>query len=240
MPMAGLGKRFVNSSYNLPKPLIKINNKPMFLQAYKSMPKSSSNIFICNKTLVDKFKIKKIFFKELKNKFKLIKVNKITNGQASSCMKAEKYLNNRDMIFVHSCDSLIKYDKLKLVKAMNDADALILTTKPNKNHLSKIKSYGWVSIRNKRIINISCKKKASNFPTKDKIIIGSFAFKSKKIFLSMIKNLFKSKKKINNEYYIDMAFSHALKSKVKIKNFTVKSYISWGTPKELNDWEKKS
>ena len=56
----------------------------------------------------------------------------------------------------------------------------------------------------------------------------------------MIKNLFKSKKKINNEYYIDMAFSHALKSKVKIKNFTVKSYISWGTPKELNDWEKKS
>ena len=61
----------------------------------------------------------------------------------------------------------------------------------------------------------------------------------KKIFSSMIKNLYKSKKKVNNEYYIDMAFSHALKNKINIKNFTVKSYISWGTPEELKNWEKK-
>ena len=49
MPMAGLGKRFLNSNYKLPKALININNKPMFLQAAKSMPSSNSNIFICNK-----------------------------------------------------------------------------------------------------------------------------------------------------------------------------------------------
>ena len=39
----------------------------------------------------------------------------------------------------------------------------------------------------------------------------------KKIFSSMIKNLYK----------------------INIKNFTVKSYISWGTPEELKNWEKK-
>ena len=49
MPMAGLGKRFFQSSFNLPKPLIKIQNKPMFIKAAKSMPKSNLNIFICNK-----------------------------------------------------------------------------------------------------------------------------------------------------------------------------------------------
>ena len=54
----------------------------------------------------------------------------------------------------------------------------------------------------------------------------------------MIKNLFKSKKKINNEYYIDMAFSHALKNKINIQNFTVNSYCSRGTPDELKKWEK--
>ena len=35
MPMAGLGKRFSESNYNLPKPLILIKNKPMFIQAEK-------------------------------------------------------------------------------------------------------------------------------------------------------------------------------------------------------------
>ena len=36
-----------------------------------------------------------------------------------------------------------------------------------------------------------------------------------------------------------MAFSHALQKKFKIKNLTVKSYTSWGTPKELENWERK-
>ena len=72
------------------------------------------------------------------------------------------------------------------------------------------------------------------------MIIGSFAFKNKKIFTNTIKNLFRSKKTINNEFYMDMVFSHALDNNYKISNFLVKSYISWGTPRELNNWRKKN
>ena len=66
MPMAGLGKRFLESDFNLPKPLIPINNKPMFIQAAKSMPKSKINIFICNKKLVQKYNVRKILSKNLR------------------------------------------------------------------------------------------------------------------------------------------------------------------------------
>ena len=64
IPMAGLGSRFKNSNYILPKPLIKIKNKPMFIQAAKSLPKSELNIFICNENLVKKFKINEILYRE--------------------------------------------------------------------------------------------------------------------------------------------------------------------------------
>lgn len=239
MPMAGLGKRFLNSNYKLPKALINISDKPMFIQAAKSMPSSNSNIFICNKKLIDYFKINKILINKFNKKFKLISVKRTTKGQANTCMLATKFLNNDDSIFVQSCDSLITYSKTKLIDLVNNSDAVILTTKPNKIHLANINSYGWVSIKNKKIINITCKKQASNSPYNDKVIIGSFAFKSKKIFSRMIRNLFKIKKKINNEYYIDMAFSHALKNNMNIKNLTVKSYESWGTPQELKNWETK-
>ncbi len=239
MPMAGLGKRFFKSDYKLPKALININNKPMFIQAAKSMPLSQINIFICNKKLIKSFNINKILINKFNKKFKLISVKRKTKGQANTCMLATKFLNNEDNIFVQSCDSLIKYSRVKLKNLIENSDAVILTTKPNKTHLANINSFGWVSFKNKKIINITCKKKASNRPYKDKVIIGSFAFKSKKIFLSMIKNLFKSKKKINNEYYIDMAFSHALKNNMNIKNLTVQSYESWGTPQELKNWETK-
>jgi len=38
---------------------------------------------------------------------------------------------------------------------------------------------------------------------------------------------------------MDMAFSNALGKNYKIDNLVVKSYISWGTPKELINWKRK-
>ena len=38
IPMAGLGKRFIDKGYKTPKPLILINKKPMFVRAVKSLP----------------------------------------------------------------------------------------------------------------------------------------------------------------------------------------------------------
>ena len=37
---------------------------------------------------------------------------------------------------------------------------------------------------------------------------------------------------------MDMAFSNALDKNLKISNFIVESYISWGTPEELINWKK--
>ena len=93
--MAGLGSRFYKSNFVLPKPMIKIKNKPMFVQAAKSMPKSELNIFICNENLVKNFKIYKILSKEFSKKFKLITVKKTTNGQASTCLLAKKFLKKK-------------------------------------------------------------------------------------------------------------------------------------------------
>ena len=239
MPMAGIGKRFKNSKFKLPKPLIKINNKPMFIEASKSMLLAEKNIFICNYKLEKKYKISEILKKKYLNKFKLITVKKATKGQANTCLIANKFLNEQNKIFIHSCDSLIKYNKSKLKLLISNSDAVILTTKPNKIHLSNIKSYGWVCIRNNKIKNISCKEKASINPKNDRVIVGSFAFKNKNVFSRMLKNLIKNKSKINNEYYIDMAFSLALNKNFKISNLSVKSYYSWGTPQEIYRWRNK-
>jgi len=239
MPMAGLGKRFLNSNFKLPKPLILIKNKPMFIQAARSMPRSRLNIFICNKKLVEKYQLRKILAKEFKNRFKLITVRRTTKGQANTCLLAKKYLKKNDKIFIHSCDSLIDFDKKNLKKDFNKFEGIIYTTRPNKVHISNIKSYGWVNIKKNKIHRITCKNKASPFPKKDFVIIGSFAFKNKDTFLKLIRNLFKSRQTINNEYYLDMVFKLAIENNHKIKNVKVKKYFSWGTPNELFIWMKK-
>jgi bifunctional N-acetylglucosamine-1-phosphate-uridyltransferase/glucosamine-1-phosphate-acetyltransferase GlmU-like protein len=154
-------------------------------------------------------------------------------------MLAKKILKKNDKIFIHSCDSLIKFNSNNLAKDLNHFDGIIYTTKPNKIHIKNIKSYGWVNLKKNRIHRIECKKKASSIPKKDFVIIGTFAFQNKSIFLKLTRELIKNKKTINNEYYLDMVFKLAIDNKNKIKNVKVKEYFSWGTPGELKIWKKK-
>ena len=45
-PMAGKGSRFVKEDYQTPKSLIPVSEKPMVLQATKSLPKSRKYHFV--------------------------------------------------------------------------------------------------------------------------------------------------------------------------------------------------
>ena len=234
MPMAGKGERFKKSNYKTQKPLIKINNSPMFVEASKCMPYSKKNIYIYKNHYEKKINLKSFLPNNLKKYSKFIYLKSNTMGQADTCLKANKYINARETIFVHSCDCFIKYNQKKYLDLINKNDIIIFTTKPAQFHFNNVKFFGWVSGKNNKIKNIECKAEASNNFKKDYVIVGSFAFRNKFIFNDCIKSLLLNKQKINNEYYMDLVIKEGIKKKYKVYNYVVNKHISWGTPKELN------
>ena len=91
IPMAGLGSRFYEQGYQLPKPLIPVSEKPMIVRVIESLPKSDKWIFIMRKEHIDKYKIDCLLKKKISNAI-IISVDKTTEGQASTCMLAMPYL----------------------------------------------------------------------------------------------------------------------------------------------------
>ena len=109
--MAGSGQRFVDQSFKTPKPLIIINGKPMFYHATKSLPLSKNNIFIFKKKILLKKKFK-YYLKKYFRKSKVIDIKKKTNGQATTCKIASKYIKDDDIVTYSSCDfSLVLISK---------------------------------------------------------------------------------------------------------------------------------
>ncbi len=239
MPMAGRGVRFRENNYITHKPLIMIKRTPMFVNAAKCMPSADKWLFIYKPLKHKKIYLKSRLSNKIKKKSKIIYLKKDTLGQADTCFKASKFLNSNASIFVHSCDSYISYNKKKYNKLINLNDVIIFTTKPNKYHLNNHNSFGWVNGKEDKILNIECKKIASKNYTKDFVIVGSFGFKNKKIFINGIKSLYEKKMRVNNEYYLDMVIKELFKSGLKVYNFIVDDYFSWGTPDELNNYLKK-
>ena len=130
------------------------------------------------------------------------------------------------------------YNKRELNSKIRKYDLIVFINKPNNINLKNTKNYGWIKISNGEIIKSTCKKKVSNNPKKDWIIIGSFVFKNKFIFNLILKRLFKKNYKVNNEYYLDTTIEIALKLGLKVGFIKVSKYKSWGTPKELGYFKK--
>ena len=230
--MAGEGLRFKKYGFKTPKPLIKINQEPMFIKAAKSFPSYLKWLFIVNKKLKSKGNFNK-YTKILKRK-KILFLNKKTQGQASTVYKSLNYIKNNDSIIVHSCDLFFKVKMTSIKKKLESNDLLVFTAKANDYHYKNHKQFSWVK-KNKNKYQVSLKKNFKNIK-KSKVLIGTFCFRNKTILKNLLEYTFKNKIKIKNEYYMDSLMRDAFKFKYKLSEITVRNYISLGSHKEFKNY----
>ena len=115
--MAGDGKRFKDAGYSTPKPLIKVDGKPMVIKALESLPKASKNILIVRKDQLNIVEFKSLLNNYFENVI-IIEIDYLTGGQASTCLLSEKQIPKNSILNIHYCENKwckveSKKDKIK-------------------------------------------------------------------------------------------------------------------------------
>ena len=107
VPMAGVGKRFTDQNYILPKQLLTIKGKNLLEISLKSLIFENEDhlIFIVRKETNLEFNIGEI----IKNKFEaneitIIEIEEKTRGSVESCLKAKDIINNETPLIIHTLD----------------------------------------------------------------------------------------------------------------------------------------
>lgn len=62
IPMSGLGKRFVEAGYQLPKPLIEVDGYPMIKHVLDLFPDVTNVTFICNEKHIKNTNMTKFYY----------------------------------------------------------------------------------------------------------------------------------------------------------------------------------
>ena len=236
--MAGDGKRFVDGGYKTIKPLINTDGLPMVIRAAKSLPFADKYIFVCRKSHVINTNIEEIINYYFKNSV-IIKIEKLTEGQAITCMKAKEHIPDDAILTIGSSDNDMNYDSNLANLIFEDAstDGFIWTFRNNQSVLQNPNMYGWVKVNKDKAISISCKKAISNDPLNDHAIIGAFTFKKAKYFFDAVDKMVLENYRISNEFYVDVAVDFAIKNDLFFKVFEVDQYICWGTPKDYENYD---
>ena len=105
MPMAGEGSRFVNEGWTVPKPLIEVNGKPLFLRAIESLPKDIEikYSFIVRQNHIESHHIDERIKYHLPDA-NIFSVSKTTRGAVETCLVAESVIDSLGISSTSSSD----------------------------------------------------------------------------------------------------------------------------------------
>lgn len=237
LPMAGLGTRFANIGYEVPKPLIEVNGKPMVINAIESLPKAKFK----NVAILESHEKRYSVFNLLQSNYNNVTpffINKVTEGQASTCQIITNDIPKGSSLIIGACDSGVVWDENELKNEIeNGVDVLIFAFK-NHPHANKYPNqYGWIESEGLNVKNISVKQSISNSPSADFGVVGIFYFKDVSIFSDAYKKMISENDRVNNEFYVDSLINHIDISKFRVRVLPVNHYICWGTPEDYKTFK---
>ena len=221
--MGGLGMRFRNAGYNIPKYEIEVKGKTLFEWSMSSLKNFFDNQFIFivrrqdNATDFINTNCARIGIKG-----KIIELENLTRGQAETAMMALKFLEVDEPILIYNIDTYVESGHLSPEKI--NGDGFIPCFIAEGSHWSFVKldeSGRAVEVREKVRISDNCS-------------IGAYYFKSARLFEELYKKFY-SENPASSEQYIAPIYNLLIKNggDVRIQSIDSKFVHVLGTPEEI-------
>ncbi len=239
LPMAGAGSRFQMVGYTLPKPLLPVHNRPMFIEAVECLPPSKDIVFVCQKSHLALYPIAELVEQQWKGT--TIPIDHVTDGQACTCEIAMKHANVPldKPILISACDNGVYYDVAKYEALVADPTVDVIVWAFTNNPTGKLypHMYAWLDVdaETKNIKEVSIKKP---FATKANThaIIGTMFFRTGALFMEGLQDIYTKNLRTNNEYYVDNVLQPLIDKGYNVKVFEVDYYLCWGTPNDYKTY----
>ncbi|MEK6919115.1 MAG: sugar phosphate nucleotidyltransferase [Nanoarchaeota archaeon] len=240
IPMSGIGRRFIESGYSNPKPLIEVEGKPIIEHVINMFPGEDDFLFICNSDHLKNTKMREII-KKLKPSAKIISIKPHKFGPVYAVMKAKKFLHDDSPIIVNYCDfnAYWDYGNFKMMVEKTGADGCVPCYTGFHPHLLRGQLYAGVKAdENNRVLEIKEKHRFTPSPFDTWHSSGTYYFSSGKMVKDYFSELLSfNDKKINGEHYVSTVYELMLRDKLKVYVYEHKYFCQWGTPQDLQEYQ---
>jgi NDP-sugar pyrophosphorylase family protein len=240
VPMAGLGRRFAEAGYRLPKPLIPIAGVPMVVRAVRELPAAERIVLVCHPEHVARHQIDRTLRSHLPG-CRVVVASGSTAGQACSVRLAADELALEEPVLVAACDNTHLYDARRFRRLASDpsVDCLVWTYRHDPRVLVRPEWYGWVRVdTGGDVLEVSVKRPLSDTPINDHVVSGCFWFRTAQLMLDAIDRLVAADLRVRGEFYLDSVPNLLVSDGRRVQVFEVDKYIGWGTPEDLEDYER--
>lgn len=230
IPMAGLGSRFKNAGYTLPKPLIPIHGQPMIEVAINNLRPNRKHrfIFICQTEHLTHYPLAELL-QYCAPGCKIIALPQPTEGAACTVLTAATLIDNQDPLMIANCDQWVDIDINDYLK-LHDVptlDGFLMTMKANDPKWSFVKfdpAGNITAVVEKEVVS-------------DEATVGIYNFKTGAQFVHAAKQMIAKNLRVNGEFYVAPVYNEMIAEQAKLAIYNIGTewdgMYGLGTPSDL-------
>jgi len=225
IPMAGLGKRFTDNGYDLPKPLIDVCGKPMVQQVIDNLytPGATFTFILNREQPFDQSVITSML-----PDANMLYVEELTDGPARTALIASDLITEENLIIIN-CDQIIRdfsIESLLEFVEYNGADGVLgaFISSSKKNSYMKLDPNG-------EVIDVKEKIVISNVATN-----GLHFWANGRDFVKSANEMIDAGVRYNNEFYIAPTYNYMVKDGKKVLPFFYNLHMPIGIPEDLEGY----
>ena len=230
IPMAGMGSRFSDKGYKLPKPLIDVLGKPMIQRVVENLNTSYEHrfIFICQNRHINDFKLLELFQK-IAPGYEAIGIDGYTEGAACTVLKAKELINNDDQLIIANSDQWINANMNDFINDwyIKDSHGHIMTMKSSDSKWSYVKFDN-----HKKVLSVVEKVVVS-----DEATVGIYCFKTGRDYIKHCEKMIEENNRSKGEFYVAPVYDYLIKNGNNISLFNIGDdeggMYGLGTPDDL-------
>lgn len=238
IPLSGVGRRFLEKGYSVPKPLLEVEGMPIIEHVINMFPGEDDFIFICNKDHLKNTNLHKIL-RKLKPSGRIIGIPPHNFGPVYAVLKASKFIDDKKSTIVNYCDFNVDWDYLdfkRTISNLNPSGALTCYTGFHP-HLLRRQLYAGVLVdENLRMIKIKEKTRFTEDPMQTWHSSGMYYFKSGEILKKYFDELIKKDMHLNGEFYVSTVYELLLRDGLFCQVYPLNHFLQWGTPEDLEEY----
>ena len=232
VPMAGKGQRFLDKGISTPKPLLKIDTEPFISHVIDSVSFEKANFYF----LIREQHLKENNFDEIfqrkKINYKIISIDKETEGAACTVLLGVKEMNSDLPLIVKDCDQVMNWSQKNFLEFVsrkeNDG---VLVTVPTKNA-----GFSYVELLDdmSTVSRTTEKEVVSSFGN-----TGCYYFKKTAEYEYYANLMIKKNIRVKNEFYVSQVYNEYILDGKKIIHYPIVEIFSINTPAELENNRNK-
>jgi len=242
IPMAGIGERFIKAGYEEPKPLIKVDGKPVIEHVANIFPGEDDFVFICREDHLETTDMYEVL-RRIKPNGKIVSIKPHKLGPVWTVLeglKKEDFIQDDQPLIVNYADFNVwwNYEDFKKTVAEKKCNVAVTAYLGFHPHILSPSLYASMKV-NENNWMLECREKFSFTENKMDSFqqSGTFYFSNGALLKKYFNEVVHRQLLVNGEYYISAVTQTIAEDNFKVYVYTLENFLQWGTPEDLQTYQ---